>query len=64
MQGRSTDDDMGGGRGEHISRRGGQGRAPQMRRVIRHAPHEIYKNLMKTIAVLFYLTALGQLHTR
>ena len=64
MQGRSTDDDDMGGNGERISQLGGQGRALQMRRVIRHAPHKIYKNIMKKIAVLFHLTALGQLHTR
>ena len=27
-------------------------------RVIRHAPHEIYENIMKKIVVLFHLTAL------
>ena len=56
MQGRSTDDDIGGG-GERISQRGGQGRAPQMRSppggFYGMPPHEIYKNIMKKLQFYF-----------
>ena len=67
-QGRSTDADIGGGGGERRSQLGGQGQQPQVRSppggFYGMPPINIYKSIMKKIAVLFHLTASGQLHTR
>ena len=55
----------GGERRSHLHR---QGRASQVQTppggLYSMPPPEIYKNKMNKIAVLFHLTALGQLHTR
>ena len=53
---------LGGGGATQIAARGTGASTAGVKpswKVLRHAPHELYKNTMKKIAVLFHLTALG-----